>query len=1207
MPPMPPIPPMSRRAFVGAVGALTLAGTVGPALFATPALAADPASGTVPDPIALTGAWSRTADGGQRVVTGASSNALALSEQLITSHGRYRATVTVDPASPFGVGALVVRAAADGSTGYAAALDPNLGRVRLFDLATGQDVVTPAAFACQTGTAYLVEVALDGPALTVSVNGAPVLSVQDRRYQYGQAGLHAYNGTVTFGPPALDAITTNLAGWRTDGGTWNPTILGWHATAPAGVNCRALAATTGHDLALGADLRFDDPYAVAALLLRTDSTGQSGYAVQADPNLGRLRLYRIDGNVTLGTYNTPVTVGAVYRLRVEAEGDELRVYWQTEFIRPDGYAPVITAHDGVHTVGGLGVQMYNGSASFENVAVSEVATDLQGWTDVSGAWTPDLRGIRADSGGTAERTAPFPGGDVMFSVDLAFSQSQQPASAGVLLRTDAAGVGGYEVRVDPVADTVSLRRRVDGGVLASAGAPVRPIGPGSAYRLEVHAVGTALEVFLDGVRVLNTTVVAAGAGRVGLTARAGVAYFQNIRVRAPRDWYTEPFRPGYHFSELTEYSSDPNGLVYFAGEYHLFHQDKGRWAHAVSTDLLTWHPLPIALPCSPFGQAWSGCAVADTANVTGLFPGGSGLVAFYTSYHPDKPGGNQCVRVAYSADKGRSWQWYGTAPVVQNPGGPNGDWDFRDPKVIWDDEHGTWVMVISGADHVRFFTSTNLLNWTYVSSFGYGAWITAGIWECPDFFPLLVDGDPARKRWVLYVSTTPDTRTAGSSSVYFSGTWNGTTFTSDTPAGTDLRADSGRDHYAAITYAQLPNGRRVLHGWMSNWNYAFAEPTGAWRGALGTPRELALTDVPGLGVRLTQTPVAELAALRYDITNVNPVTVTPTGPDPLAGKTGLSYEIEAVLSLPNSGAATEFGLRVRQSASQRTVIGYDVAGGVLFADRTQSGRADFTETFASRSTTALVPAVVAGERRITLRVLVDSCSVEAFGGDGRAPGYLAALTSLVFPDLSTRGMSFYAVGGSVKVLSLALRQLRSTTRVQDPVQPYAPPAGGEARGNLAPYTVTPGGAWGVSGAGQTGAFDKDSNAMSGQSRADLDLTANVRTGGPDGTAGAAALVVRASADGRNGYYVNLDPDLRAVRLFAKTNGGFTDADVLADVPALIRHGATYPVRIVATGGRIQVYLAGGLIIDVTDTRYGSGRVGLNVFGGRAAFQDAALH
>ncbi|HEY5833748.1 GH32 C-terminal domain-containing protein [Streptomyces sp.] len=1197
---------MSRRAFVGAAGALTLAATVGSAVVATPALAADPASGTIPDPIALTGAWTRTASGGQRVVTGADSNALTLSEQLIESFARYRATVTIDPASPFGVGALVVRAAADGSSGYVAAIDPNLDRVRLFDLATGQDVVTPAAFTSQPGTTYLLEISLDGPALTVSVNGTAVLSAQDRRYQYGHAGLHAYNGTVTFGLPTLDAITTNLSGWGTDGGTWNPTILGWHATAPANVNCRALAATTAHDLTLGVDLRFHDQYAVAALLLRTDATGQSGYALQADPNLDRLRLYRIDGNVTLGTYSTPVNVGSVYRLRVEAEGGELRVYWQTDYIQPNGYAPVITAQDSTHASGRLGLQIYNGSASFENVSVSDVTTDLQGWTDVSGTWTPDLRGIRAQSSGTATRTAPFPGGDVMLSLDVTFGQSQ-PSAAGVLLRTDTAGAGGYEVRVDPVADQVTLRRRSDGAVLATAAAPVRPIGPGSAYRLEVQAVGTVLDVYLDGVRVVHATVVTAGAGRVGLTATGGVAYFQNIRVRSPHDWYTEPFRPGYHFSQLAEYASDPNGLVYYAGEYHLFHQDKGRWAHAVSTDLLTWRPLPIALPFSPWGQAWSGCAVADTSNVTGLFPGGSGLVAFYTSYHPDKSGGNQCVRAAYSTDKGRSWQWYGTAPVVQNPGGLNGNWDFRDPKVIWDQDHGKWLMVVSGADHVRFFTSTNLLDWTYVSSFGYGAWVTAGIWECPDFFPLLVDGNPANKRWVLFISTTPSTLTAGSSSVYFTGTWNGTTFTSDTPAGTDLRADSGRDHYAAVTYSQTPDGRRILHGWMSNWNYAFDEPTGAWRGTLGIPRELALTDVPGQGIRLTQTPVAELASLQGATTTVGPLTVTPNGPDPLAGQTGLTYEIEAVVSLPNTGAATEFGLRVRQSGSQRTVIGYDVAGSVLFADRTLSGRTDFTETFASRSNAALVPAVVSGERRITLRVLVDSCSVEAFGGNGQAPGYLAALTSLVFPDLSSRDMSFYAVGGSVVVQSLALRQLNSTTRVSDPVLPFTPPAGGEARGNLAPYTITPGGSWVVSGAGQTGSFDKDSHAISGQTLADLDLTTDIRTGGPDGTAGAAALVLRASADGRNGYFVNFDPDLRAVRLFAKTNGGFGDADVLANVPILIRHGATYPVRAVTTGSRIQVFLAGDLIIDVTDTRYGAGRVGLNVFGGRAAFQDAALH
>ncbi|WP_405392709.1 GH32 C-terminal domain-containing protein [Streptomyces sp. NBC_01102] len=1188
---------ISRRAILSTVGLTLLtplAGVAGPASASPSASASAKARLTsltgdlaaIPDPLAVTGTWSRTADGGQRVVTGSDRNAVALSEQRIGAVAGYTARITVDAGSPQAVGSLVVRATDDGSAGYAASLDPHLGRVRLFDLATGRDLAPPAEVTAVPGTGYLLEVTLDGPQLTVSVDGVQVIAAQDTTYEHGAAGLHAYNGTVLFGVPGVRTVTTTATGWTTTGGTWNATAFGWLAQAPADTNTRAMAATRVYDTSYQADVQIHDPYAVAALLLRTDAGGTSGYGVQIDPNQNRLRLYRIDGDTTLGTYSTPIEAGKVYRILVRADGKRLTVRWQTDFIAPDGYAPVITAEDATHTAGRLGVQAYNGSVSFENVAATDLVTDLQGWSAVSGRWTPDLRGIRAEGAG-ALRIAPFPGGDTLLSADVLLAGA---ATAGLVVRADRTGAGGYEVRLG--ANGVRLLDRKDGSVLAQAAPPVRPFAAGCTYRTEARALGRRLTVTVDGVQVLTATVSRTGGTAVGLAVTGGTAVFQEVRARTPQTYYTDAYRPAYRYTQLASRTSDPNGLVRYKGEYHLFHQDAGQWAHAVSTDLLHWRALPVALPVSEFGHTWSGSCVVDADDASGLFGGRSGLLAFYTSYHPDKPGGNQSVRLASSKDKGRSWQWYGTDPVVQNPGGPDGGWDFRDPKVVRDEEHGQWVMVVSGGDHVRFFTSTDLLHWTHSSSFGYGDWVVGGVWECPDLFPLPVNGEPDRVRWVLALSTGAVRGTDGSAAEYFLGDWDGATFTTTNTAGTPLRAEAGRDYYAAMTFAGLPDGRRVQLGWLSNWDYAFSAPTGEWNGQLSIPRELTLSDKG-----LVQHPVAETETLRKDSTTVRGVTVRPDSANPLAAVRGRSYEIEAEIALPDTGSATEFGFRLRTGGDRRTVVGYDVAAGHLFVDRTASGISDFTEHFAGRTTAPLPLDTTDGERRLRIRLFMDTSSVEVFGGEGQV-----TISSLLFPEPDDRGMAFYAGGGSARIVALTVHRLADVFRVTDTGEETdASPGGGEFRSSgLGDLTVVPAGHWETTGAGRTGVFDRDSTAVSTTEYGDLELTTLVRFGGPDGTSGAGSVLLRASPDTTDGYAVNLDPNLRTARLFRKDGGQTT---VLAEVPLLLRTGTSLPLRIRARGSRIEVSIDDRPVIDVTDTRFTRGRIGLNVFGGRTAYQD----
>lgn len=1185
---------ITRRALLSSAGLTLLAPLAG----AGPASAAPPApSGRrttppagdlapIPDPLGLTGTWSRTADGGQRAVTGAERNAVALSEQRIAAVAGYAARITIDAGSPYAVGSLVVRATDDGSAGYAASIDPNLRRVRLHDLATGRDLAPPATVTLAPGTTYLLEVAVDGPELTVILDGEQVLAARDTTYEHGAAGLHAYNGTVVFGPPGVCSVTTDATGWTTYGGTWTATSLGWHAQAPAGTNCRAVSATRVHDTVYQADVRITDPYAVAALLLRTDAQATAGYGVQIDPNLNRLRLYRIDGDITLGTHSTAIDTDQVYRIRVEADGPRLRVCWQSDFITPDGYAPVITAQDATHGSGLLGVLAYNGAVRFEGIATTGPVTDLQGWSTVSGAWTPDLRGLRGE-GAEALRIAPFPGGDVLISADIGLAGA---TGAGLVVRADAAGAGGYEARLD--ATGVHLLDRTSGTGIGRAAPPVRPFAAGGTHRTEVRALGTTVTVTVDGVEVLTATVSRTGGKATGLAATGGTAHFQEVRARAPQAYYTDTHRPAYHYTQLASHTSDPNGLVHHEGEYHLFHQDSGQWAHAVSTDLLHWRALPVALPVSDFGHTWSGSCVVDPDDTSGLFGGRPGLIAYYTSYHPDRPGGNQCVRVAFSKDRGRSWQWHGTDPVVQNPGGPDGDWDFRDPKIVRDTDRDQWVMVVSGGDHVRFLTSTDLLNWTYRSSFGYGDWVTGGVWECPDLFPLPVDGDPERVRWVLVLSTGAVRSTDGSAAEYFLGDWDGTAFTTTNLAGTPLRAEAGRDYYAAMTFYGPPDGRRVQLGWLSNWDYAFSAPTGEWNGQLGIARELTLT-----AGGLVQRPAAEIETLRTSSTTIEDITVRPGSADPLSALRGRSYEIEAEIALPGTDAATVFGFRLRTGGDRHTLVGYDTGTGKLFVDRSASGADDFTEHFAGRTEAVLPLTTVDGERRLRIRLFMDTSSVEVFGGDGRV-----TISSLLFPGPDDQGMAFYADGGAARIVTLTVHRLRGVFRVtdSDPEQATDPRGGVFRSGGLGELTVVPAGHWTTTGAGRTGFFDRDSTAVSGTEYTDLELTSLVRLGGPDGTGGAGSVLLRASPDTADGYALNLDPNLRTVRLFRKDAGRTT---VLAEAPLLIRAGVSIPLRIRARGGRIEAFVDGLPVIDVTDTHHTRGRIGLNVFGGRAAYQD----
>jgi sucrose-6-phosphate hydrolase SacC (GH32 family) len=254
---------------------------------------------------------------------------------------------------------------------------------------------------------------------------------------------------------------------------------------------------------------------------------------------------------------------------------------------------------------------------------------------------------------------------------------------------------------------------------------------------------------------------------------------------SPPDYYTEPYRPRFHFTPERNWMNDPNGMVYYEGEYHLFYQynpfgDKWghmSWGHAVSPDLVHWEHLPVALFEEDGVMIFSGSAVVDWKNSSGLGKDGRPpLVAIYTGHYTQQPLQNQ--HIAYSTDKGRTWTKYAGNPVLDI-----GSADFRDPKVFWHEPTARWVMVVAMAVDrtVRFYGSPNLKQWTLLSEFGPAA-ATAGIWECPDLFELPVEGGGGRTAWVLIVSIGSGSVAGGSGGQYFVGHFDGTRFTPDPAA-----------------------------------------------------------------------------------------------------------------------------------------------------------------------------------------------------------------------------------------------------------------------------------------------------------------------------------------------------------------------------------------------------------------------------------------
>ena len=401
----------------------------------------------------------------------------------------------------------------------------------------------------------------------------------------------------------------------------------------------------------------------------------------------------------------------------------------------------------------------------------------------------------------------------------------------------------------------------------------------------------------------------------------------------------EKFRPAYHHTPVYGWMNDPNGMFYKDGVYHLYYQynpygsmwENMTWGHSTSKDLIHWEAQPIAIEPDALGDIFSGSCVVDKKN--------NRVVAFYTSAGER----SQIQSMAISTDNGQTFQKYKGNPVLVSK-----EPDFRDPKCFWNPEIQKWNLILAVGQEMRIYTSSNLTDWTYESSFGLSVDKTTGevtelgchdgVWECPDLVKLQVRGTDKQK-WMLICNINPGGPFGGSATQYFIGEFDGHKFTCDHQ---DTRwMDYGKDHYATVTFDNAPDGRRIALAWMSNWQYANQVPTKQFRSANSVPRDLDLFEYKG----------------------------------------EIYSTCEVVVDLKGSSE-----LVFSNNQGEQIVMVYDAAKSTFTMDRTRS-YASFSEAFP-----AVTTAPTYGEIK-QLRIFIDNCSMEVFDAEGKM-----AMTNLVFPN-----------------------------------------------------------------------------------------------------------------------------------------------------------------------------------------------------------------
>lgn len=471
----------------------------------------------------------------------------------------------------------------------------------------------------------------------------------------------------------------------------------------------------------------------------------------------------------------------------------------------------------------------------------------------------------------------------------------------------------------------------------------------------------------------------------------------------------EKFRPVYHHTPAYGWMNDPNGMFYKDGVYHLYFQHNPygstwgnmTWGHSTTTDLVNWNYEGLAIKPDAWGAVFSGSAVVDYDNTAGF--GKNAVVAFYTSAKSSPWGDTQSQSMAYSLDNGKTFVKYAYNPIVTSS-----KRDFRDPKVFWYAPDKHWVMILAGGQEMDIYSSKNLKDWKYESSFGAKQGAHGGVWECPDLVELPVEGTK-EKKWVLICNINPGGPFGGNAAQYFVGTFDGKKFVNESPTQTKWM-DWGKDHYATVTFSNAPGGRCIALGWMSNWQYQTVLPTLQYRGSNTIARDLTLYRQDGeLLLRCTPSPEIEKARMQKVSVPSFKVSDSYDLASLLEGNDG-AYEID--MTIKNSGAS-KIMFTLSNDKGEKVNMYYDIMRKQFVMDRSESGKVDFSVDFP-----AVTVAPVYDTDNIRLRLFVDRTSIEAFGEGGKF-----VMTNQVFPTEPYNKMSFVSVRGNFTVKSMDVYKL----------------------------------------------------------------------------------------------------------------------------------------------------------------------------------------
>ena len=501
---------------------------------------------------------------------------------------------------------------------------------------------------------------------------------------------------------------------------------------------------------------------------------------------------------------------------------------------------------------------------------------------------------------------------------------------------------------------------------------------------------------------------------------------RSVNEKTGTGYYNEKYRPQFHFSPEASWMNDPNGMVFLSDEYHLFYQyypdstvwGPMHWGHAVSPDMVHWTHLPIALYPDSLGYIFSGSAVVDSDNTAGFSDDGNPAIVAVFTYHNQRLESSgsdlfQSQGIAYSTDRGRTWTKFSGNPVLPNPGIR----DFRDPKVFRHEESGKWIMILAVHDRVHIYSSPDLKSWLFESEFGEKSGAHGGVWECPDLFPLKVEGSEVTK-WIMLVSINPGGPNGGSATQYFTGNFDGHSFTTD--GSEEKWLDWGTDNYAGVTWSGIPetDGRSLFLGWMSNWNYATVVPTESWRSAMTIPRELSLLYENGYYILISK-PVSELKILRNNSKTLIHGTKDFTGELDISPDSIKLTSCEAIIDFDLVGSnADTLGIILENMEGERFIAGFSITGKNIYLDRTRSGNSSFSERFAG-----IARAPYKAGDKLNIHLIIDASSAELFIDDGRL-----VMTSLFFPADSFSRLRLFSKGGNAKLEKAELHEFVSIWR-----------------------------------------------------------------------------------------------------------------------------------------------------------------------------------